>query len=512
MARDEPRGTSAPLASAVVQDTPRSDAPTFDTFVMVDWSAASSPGREGGQTGGIWAAVAQPGHPDEVRPFRTRSEATTWLIATCAQLADRGRRVLLGFDFAFGYPTGTARALGAPPRATPWRWMWDLLALEIADDASNDNDRFGAASGLNERMQGGAGPFWGHPPNQLHADLAPTKGTFPLRIHDRIVLEEYRHTERVLREGGRQPKSVWQLSGAGAVGSQSLLGIPRLRQVRRAPALAPRTAVWPLETGFGDPLEGADARQVVIAEVYPSLIEPTEGTHPVRDAAQVLALVAAYRAMAEAGTLAEAFAAPDQPADVLEQVVAEEGWILDVVAAPPPPPRERHPSAAPFDWEAEDVVAGAPGASPDDAPEPSPPHPGPTTHVRIARPSHDLAAAERFYTDGLGMDVLFRTPAPDDESSDDPPADGVHRLVMVGWPGAAWHIELVGDPATDPRPTEEDLLVCYLDGPVDPELIERLVDAGGERVPSANPYWDDRGVTVADPDGYRLVLTSRSWD
>ena len=45
---------------------------------------------------------------------------------------------------------------------------------------------------------------------------------------------------------------------------------------------------------------------------------------------------------------------------------------------------------------------------------------------------------------------------------------GGHALVMVGWPGAAWHIELVGDPddATPAAPTEEDLLVLYLGGGV----------------------------------------------
>ena len=34
--------------------------------------------------------------------------------------------------------------------------------------------------------------------------------------------------------------------------------------------------------------------------------------------------------------------------------------------------------------------------------------PLPTSHLRIARPSHDLRAAERFWVDGLGLDVLFR--------------------------------------------------------------------------------------------------------
>ncbi|HEY9367901.1 MAG TPA: VOC family protein, partial [Streptomyces sp.] len=29
-------------------------------------------------------------------------------------------------------------------------------------------------------------------------------------------------------------------------------------------------------------------------------------------------------------------------------------------------------------------------------------------------------------------------------------------------------------------------------------------------VPAHNPHWDD-GVTIADPEGYRLVLCSRTW-
>ena len=41
--------------------------------------------------------------------------------------------------------------------------------------------------------------------------------------------------------------------------------------------------------------------------------------------------------------------------------------------------------------------------------------------------------------------------------------------------------------------------------------LGRLVDAGGTRVSARNPYWDRWGITIADPDGYRLVLSSLSW-
>jgi len=156
-------------------------------------------------------------------------------------------------------------------------------------------------------------------------------------------------------------------------------------------------------------------------------------------------------------------------------------------------------------------------------------------HIRIARPSRDLAAAERFWTRGLGMDVLFRTePAPRDG------AGGEYDLLMVGWPDAAWHLELAHEPGAErefapgpddagpghgqgsgpapagggpvrPAPTEEDLLVVYLDGLVPQELVARLEQHGGVRVAARNPYWDRWGVTVRDPDGYRLVLSTRGW-
>jgi catechol 2,3-dioxygenase-like lactoylglutathione lyase family enzyme len=129
-----------------------------------------------------------------------------------------------------------------------------------------------------------------------------------------------------------------------------------------------------------------------------------------------------------------------------------------------------------------------------------------TAHVRIARPSQDLRAAERFWVSGLGLDVLYQ------HAADGTPG-GRHSLLMVGWPHAAWHLELVHDPTApmEPQPTVEDLLVIYLDEPVPDALVARLEQHGGKRVPAYNPYWDTWGVTVQDPDGYGLVLCTRSW-
>lgn len=48
---------------------------------------------------------------------------------------------------------------------------------------------------------------------------------------------------------------------------------------------------------------------------------------------------------------------------------------------------------------------------------------GPDSHLRIARPCRDLPATERFWVHGLGLQVLWRTPADGHDG---------HDLVMVG--------------------------------------------------------------------------------
>lgn len=130
--------------------------------------------------------------------------------------------------------------------------------------------------------------------------------------------------------------------------------------------------------------------------------------------------------------------------------------------------------------------------------------PHPVNPLRLARPSRNLDRAEQFWVNGLGLAVLYRA---------GPEIEGGHALLMVGWPSAAWHLELVDDPTgeTPAAPTEEDLLVLYVGGTISQAFVERLERAGGRRVPARNPYWDRWGITIEDPDGYRLVLSSRTW-
>ncbi len=118
-----------------------------------------------------------------------------------------------------------------------------------------------------------------------------------------------------------------------------------------------------------------------------------------------------------------------------------------------------------------------------------------TAHVRIARPTRDLAAAERFWVAGLGLGVQYRHDA--DGTS------GHHALLMVGWPDAAWHLELVHDPSApvEPSPTPEDLLVVYLGEEIPDALVKRLERHGGTRCPRTIRTRDTWGVTLGTRTG-----------
>ena len=284
----------------------------FDRFVVVDWSANSTPkrGRDS-----IWIAVLDGGGLSVSNPS-TRAAAQRCLVELVA--SDPSGRTMIGVDFSLGYPAGTAAALGLA--GCPWESMTGLLRKLIIDDDRNANNRFDVASALNERITATGAPFWGCPPSHAGAALTVTK---PASF---APLGEWRSVEAVLRGQGRRPFSSWQLLGAGAVGSQSLLGIPMIH--RLSAQVTDRVMVWPFTTGLRAPI--VDPGEVVIAEVWPSLlsIEVAEGA--VRDEAQVIA-VAQWLADLDATERLAALFAPDvADVAVVARIESEEGWVLGV--------------------------------------------------------------------------------------------------------------------------------------------------------------------------------------
>lgn len=126
-----------------------------------------------------------------------------------------------------------------------------------------------------------------------------------------------------------------------------------------------------------------------------------------------------------------------------------------------------------------------------------------TAHLRVARPTDDLAAVVRFYRGGLGFDALG-------EFRDHAGFDGV----MLGHKGAGYHLEFTrkAGHSAGPAPTADNLLVFYLPDVAEwRQAVARMEAAGYVAVSSFNPYWDERGKTFEDPDGYRVVLQNATW-
>jgi precorrin-8X/cobalt-precorrin-8 methylmutase len=277
----------------------------FDRYIAVDWSAANE--RRTGKDS-IW--IAELG-PDGTQPSLnppTRAEATTLLIERIRIARAAGERVMVGFDFVFGYPRGAARAIAGKPG---WRAMWDAIGEAVTDSSENKSNRFEVAAKFNRTLE--LAHFWGHPPHHRYADLAPTRP-----LHDYLHISEHRLAEKY----AKGPQPVWKLSGAGSVGSQSLLGIPRLLQLK---AEFPETAIWPFETAFEQQLS-----PLTLVEIYPSMFEVPGKTEP-KDREQVEVSVARFADLDAVGLLGEFLSAPGiLLATQRREALDEEGWIAGV--------------------------------------------------------------------------------------------------------------------------------------------------------------------------------------
>ena len=119
--------------------------------------------------------------------------------------------------------------------------------------------------------------------------------------------------------------------------------------------------------------------------------------------------------------------------------------------------------------------------------------------LRVARHTERLEEVVAFYRDGLGLTEIggFRG------------HDG-YDGVFLELPGTRAHLEFTagggeGAPASHP----ESLLVLYLGDDVAVAAVVARLRA--DPVAPANPYWAEHGVTVEDPDGFRVVLVPEPW-
>ncbi|HKG26730.1 MAG TPA: hypothetical protein VKB09_13855, partial [Thermomicrobiales bacterium] len=180
-------------------------------IIAVDWSGAASRAARK-----IWLAEASGGQLVRLECGRDRDQ----LAALLVEEARLDSALLVGIDFAFALPAWYIAELGL----TSAHELWALA----------DRDAEGWLTSCQP-------PFWGR----------PGRGKPQL-------VEHFRRTERdVPTTAGISPKSVFQIGGAGAVGTGSLRGMRLLHRLSDA-----GFSVWPFDV----------PSLPCVIEIYPRLL------------------------------------------------------------------------------------------------------------------------------------------------------------------------------------------------------------------------------------------------
>lgn len=308
--------------------------PLFDVYIFADWSAANGRGPERPKKDAVWVGEFVPGQGIKQETYhRTRFSGYAHVARALESHVLGRRRVLIGFDFPYGYPAGLAALLPKRDGVPPWLTVWSELATRVQDTADNVSNRFDVAGELNALVgQGRLGPFWGCPVSRVITSLHPRSPGFPLLSADGQRLQRLRLVEA--RLPGTQ--ETWKLFGNGSVGSQALVGIPYVHRLRHSPDFERVSRVWPFETGFTSaPVPQQESPYIVHAEIWPGVVEQIVrrlmNAEPelIRDRAQVRAMCEWAAELDETSLLGKQF---DSPADLNEQhartCIQEEGWVL----------------------------------------------------------------------------------------------------------------------------------------------------------------------------------------
>ena len=297
----------------------------FDSYVMVDWSAASKPATGADS---IWIGALTPDSRLKLA-FKasnppTRAKALEELEDLLGRCLKRGDRVMMGVDFPLGFPAGTSESLKR--KGEPWRAMRDFLLKEMKDKPDNSNNRFALAARMNRLISNGPFPFWGCSKKDELTTLSVKK----TREHGPGDVAEYRIAEQAEIDSKKgRPQPVWKIAYAGAIGGQTLTGIPAIERLReKFPALK----VWPFEIPLAKVDEAAlESVRVLVAEVLPSLNSSRPEATEIRDEAQVRSLCEALAERDASGKLNAMFAGERKLTDSQKAAVtSEEGWILGI--------------------------------------------------------------------------------------------------------------------------------------------------------------------------------------
>jgi hypothetical protein len=210
----------------------RMTIPEFEAYIAIDWSGAA------GSYDGIAAAICRTGRsaPTLVTPHSgrwTRREITEWLKRRLCE----GQRLLIGFDFAFGFPfEPNLGYLGG--QAPGINNIFDLWALIEAKSCGEPD--FGCVRFVK---------------NPDYTSLFWTAGPKPERWFERK-----RRTEHACAEAtGTRPDTLYKMIHSRQVGKASITGMRVLHHVRSSKQA--RVAIWPFD----------QVSTSAMVEIYPTM-------------------------------------------------------------------------------------------------------------------------------------------------------------------------------------------------------------------------------------------------
>ena len=127
----------------------------FERYLIVDWSAANAPARG---KDSIWLALYDGRDRTALENIPTRQEAMARIRTIIAETLSSGRRLVAGFDFAFGYPAGAAQRIAGEGT---WPALWSRLSDLLQDGEDNRSNSYDIAARLNREAFRGptGGPF-----------------------------------------------------------------------------------------------------------------------------------------------------------------------------------------------------------------------------------------------------------------------------------------------------------------------------------------------------------------
>jgi hypothetical protein len=209
--------------------------------VAVDWSGDKGPGQRKKIWAGVWTATTG---KVTLESGRTRDELMAWLV----EMARETPRMVVGFDFTFSYPAWFLRELGIGSAPEFWQLVADGQGEKWLHRECED------------------ARFWGQVGvNRLGKKPAEFRGEHAHRMLRRVetalkVRAEMTDPLQIAKIAGIAPKSVFQIGGAGAVGTASLRGMPGLLVLRAA-----GFKIWP----YDEPELG---RAPLVVEMYTRLM------------------------------------------------------------------------------------------------------------------------------------------------------------------------------------------------------------------------------------------------